>query len=71
MICETCNQLLADYKRSVHLFTDTMLYSRGALKSDSGLDVEQADRLRQVSEHARDALMEHRRLQHNGGFPPK
>jgi hypothetical protein len=71
MACETCDRLLAGYKRAVHLFTDTVFYSQGTLESDSRLGAEQADRLRQASEHARDALIEHRRLGHNGGFPPK
>ena len=37
MACETCDRLVTDYKRSVHLFTDTVLYSRGAVESDSML----------------------------------
>jgi hypothetical protein len=69
--CETCDRLLADYKRSVDLFAATVVYSRGALESDSGLGAERADRLRQACEHARVAMMEHRRLEHNGGFSPQ
>jgi hypothetical protein len=68
--CETCNRLFADYKRSVHLFTDTVLYSRG-VESDSMVGAKEADRLRQACDDARAAMMEHRRMEHNGGFPSK
>ena len=69
--CETCDRLFAGYKLSVDLFTATVLYSRGALGSDSRLGAKQADRLRQACDYARAAMMEHRRLKDNGGFPPK
>lgn len=66
MTCETCDRLLADYKCSVHLFTDEVSRSFGALGSDSRLG---AKRFRQACQDALDALMEHRRVEHNGGFP--
>ena len=66
MGCEACDRLLADYKRSVHLFSDEVSRSLGALGSDSRPGTK---RLRQACQYALDALLEHRRLEHNGGFP--
>jgi len=66
--CETCNRLLVDYKCSVHLFSDEVSRSLGALGSDSRLDTR---RLKQACQDALDAIIEHRRLEHNGHFPPK
>jgi len=63
--CETCDRLLVDYKFSVHLYTDEVLRSLGA-GSDFRLG---AQRLRQACDCGLDAIMEHRRLEHNGGFP--
>jgi hypothetical protein len=65
------NRLFADYKRSVHLFTDGLLRLRGALEDDSRLGAKQVDRLRQACERARDVLMEHRRVEHDGSFSSK
>ena len=66
MACETCDRLLADYRSSVHLFSDEVLRMLGALGSDSRLGTQ---RLSQACQYALDAIMEHRRLEYNGGFP--
>jgi hypothetical protein len=63
--CETCDRLLVDYKFSVRRYTDEVLRSLGAPGSESWLG---ASRLRQACECALDALMEHRHVEHNGGF---
>jgi len=68
MPCVTCEWLLFNYKRSVHVFADEVSRSLEAPGSDSSLST---PRLRQACEYARDAMIEHRRLEHDGFFPPK
>src|SRR6516225_10586181 len=63
--CETCARLLADYKCSVHLFTDGLMYMRGSTESDFRLRTKQWDSLKQSCEQALDAIMKHRRRKHN------
>jgi hypothetical protein len=63
MDCPTCNELLAAYRHSVSLFKDAVQNIPGA-QEDSGLAVEQADRLKLKCREASDALMEHLREHH-------
>jgi hypothetical protein len=42
---KTCDALLADYERSVHVFMNAVLTFREAEGDDSKMSVEEADRL--------------------------
>jgi hypothetical protein len=45
MGCEMSNVLLAEYKRTVHVFTHEVLNTRGASGPDEKLAAEEVDRL--------------------------
>ena len=64
MACETCNVLLAEYKRQVNLFVNKVLKTREAFGPDAMLTSEQADHLQLKSQAARDALLKHWRENH-------
>ena len=59
MDCKICDALLADYKRSVHVFVNAVLTFREAAGDDSTMSVEEADRLQLKCKDARDALNAH------------
>ena len=64
MDCKTCDELLGDYKRSVHLFTKAVLNIAGVRGIDSRLAFE-PDRLRLKFKDARDALIAHQHHHHS------
>jgi hypothetical protein len=66
MDCKTCDALLADYERSVHVFINAVLSFREAEGDDSTMSVEEADRLQLKCKDARDALMTHLHQDHGG-----
>src|SRR5262250_2710994 len=47
MDCKTCDALLADYERSVHVFMNAVLTFREAEGDDSTMSVEEMNRLSQ------------------------
>jgi len=65
MGCETCNALLAEYKRRVNVFMNEVLKSRGALGPDAKLATGEVDRLQLACQNARVVLMEHWRQDHS------
>jgi len=64
MDCNTCNELLAEYKLWVTVFKDAVLNIPGALGNDSRVFVEHADRLRLKCNEASRALRLHFREKH-------
>ena len=65
MDCETCDALLADYKRSVHVFMNAVLTFRETEGDDSTMSVEEMDRLSQNCKDTSDALRAHWRQAHD------
>jgi hypothetical protein len=59
MVCETCNSLVAEYKRRVKLFTDEVLKTPGALGHDATLAAKQLDLLQLKCQDAREAVVTH------------
>jgi hypothetical protein len=64
--CETCNALLADYRRAVSVFKDAVQNGAGATGPDSQPAGEEAVRLSKACKDAGDALIEHWRTDHRG-----
>ena len=59
MDCKTCEELVADYKRSVGFFTKVVHRIPGILGDDARVVVFELDLLRQKVKEAREALMAH------------
>jgi hypothetical protein len=64
--CETCDALLADYKRAVIAFKEAMQASAGGTGPDSQMARNEAVRLSRACKDASDALMGHWRTEHQG-----
>lgn len=62
--CKRCDDLLADYKNAVRVFTNAGRKFRGATRDDFPLELKELKRLRQACKDADDALMEHWRKDH-------
>jgi hypothetical protein len=65
MVCETCNALLAEYRRRVDVFVNEVLKTRDAIGPDATLTGKQADQMRLKSQAARHSLLEHWRKEHS------
>jgi hypothetical protein len=64
--CETCDALLAEYKRAVSAFKETMQATGGGAGPDSQMARNDAVRLSKACKDASDALMGHWRTEHRG-----
>jgi len=69
MKCETCNTLVAEYKRRVKVLTNEVLKNKGASGPDATLAAGQLDRLHLNCQDAREALITHWRQDHDNFAP--
>jgi len=64
MVCKTCDELLAAYKREVRLFMNAVLNIPGGFGDDSRVTHQVFDRFTQKCRGANEALMAHLRQEH-------
>jgi hypothetical protein len=62
--CQTCDELLADYKDAVELFKDAVHKGQVARVGDLALAARKAARRGEICRDASDALIEHWRQDH-------
>ena len=70
MECETCDKLLATYKREVTLFKNVVRDFPGKVEDDFRLAIAEVDRLKLECREASNSLMEHWREHHGAGAKP-
>ena len=69
MQCETCNALVAEYKRRVKVFTTEVLKTRGAVGPDATLATRDLNLLELNCQDAREAIVAHWRRDHDNLVP--
>ena len=69
VVCKTCDDLLAVYKRAVKLYADAELSCRGLLGDDFRQAWKEMERLRQACREADDAVLAHLRQHRSHLYP--